>query len=180
MPRKKLEKINACPAAKQWAEAMGYDEATPMVKLWDDCDNLGWMMWFYLRLVPPKSKEDRIAVLSFLIDCYELTSINEQESVKLYQKLQNVVTSGKLPKVTGDVDADAINAYNHAVASNQASDYIQCGLLCCLAVLFSNKPENFGNVAIGCLDKIGVDLDEKREGARLLFRSKIVNYGTVQ
>lgn len=180
MPKKKLEQINACPAAMEWAESMGYDEETPMIKLWDDCHNLDWMMWFYLRLVPPKSKKDRIAVLSFLIDCYDLVIISDEESVRLYEKLKNVVKSGRLPKEIGDVDGDAVNAYGHAVASNQVSDYIRCGLFSCLAVLFSDKPENFGNVAIVCLDRIGVDLDEIKEGARLLFRSEIVERGAVQ
>lgn len=180
MPKKKLNQIKACPEAVLWAERMGYSEETPMIQLWDDCDRLDWMMWFYFRLVPPRSKKDRIEVLEFIVSCYEEVVIEEERSVDLMSVIIRVIKSGKFPRRKGGEETDAIEAYGVATKSKTNEDFIYAGLLCVYAALFVEEPEHFANVAITSLGLMGVDLSVHTENARSLFRQKIVDRGSVQ
>lgn len=180
MPKKKLNQIKACPEAVLWAERMGYSEETPMIQLWDDCDKLDWMMWFYFRLVPPRSNKDRIEVLEFIVSCFEGVVIEEERSVGLMSAITKVIKSAKIPRSKGGEETDAIEAYGVAVKSKKKEDFIYTGLLCVYAALFAKQPEHFANVAITSLGLMGVDLSVHTEKARSLFRQKIVDRGSVQ
>jgi hypothetical protein len=179
MPKKKMELIKACQAAKEWSASMGYDESTPMIRLWDDCDRLDWMMWFYFRLVPPQSKEDRFEVILFIVDCYADVVIEEVRSLKLYATISSSLLTGMMPEPKGNEEKEAIEAYGVSVKSKSKDDFIYTGLKSCYAVLFADEPENFANVAITALMELGVDLNLHRERARGLFRSKIVDRAAI-